>query len=205
MTNNPLVSIIVPTYNSSRTLADCLQSINAQTYQYIELIVVDNHSTDDTPSIAKRFSKRIFTKGPERSEQRNFGVTQAKGEFVCIIDSDMLLSPEVIKQCVDVVRQHPDVEGIVIPEESFGEGFWAQCKKLERSFYVGVDWMEAARFFNTKTYQKLGGYDPTLVSGEDWDLSQRVAAEAPLGRIAAFIYHDEVRLKLGRKLGKKYY
>lgn len=205
MTKSPLVSIIVPTYNSSVTLADCLQAIEQQTYPAIELIVVDNHSKDATLDIAHRFTKHVFTKGPERSAQRNYGVDKARGEFVCIIDSDMQLSPEVIGECVSAVREQPELKGIIIPEQSFGEGFWAACKQLERSFYVGVEWMEAARFFDTTTYRKLGGYDSSLVSGEDWDLSQRVAASAPLGRVGALIYHDEGRLKLGRTLSKKYY
>lgn len=204
-TKGPLVSIIVPTFGSSATLADCLQSITEQSYENIELIVVDNHSKDDTLAIARRFTKHVFTKGPERSAQRNFGVSQAKGDYVCIIDSDMQLSSQVIEQCVEVVQQQPDAKGVIIPEESFGEGFWAQCKKLERSFYIGVDWMEAARFFNAKTYRQLGGYDSDLVSGEDWDLSQRVAATGPLERINALIYHNEGRLKLGQTLSKKYY
>lgn len=205
MTSSPLVSIIVPTYNSAETLADCLQSIEQQNYKAIELIVVDNHSADDTLQIAKRYTHHVFTRGPERSAQRNFGVERAKGDYVCIIDSDMQLSAEVITECVDAIRDQPNLKGVIIPEESFGEGFWAQCKKLERSFYVGVDWMEAARFFDKKTYVKLGGYDSSLVSGEDWDLSQRVATLAPLGRIQSLIHHNEGHLKLGRTLGKKYY
>lgn len=205
MTKIPLVSVIVPTYNSAATLADCLQSIKDQTYQNIELIVVDNHSKDDTLAIAQRFTSHAFTRGPERSAQRNYGVKQAKGDYVCIIDSDMQLSPEVINQCVIVVTETPAVKGVVIPEESFGEGFWATCKQLERSFYVGVDWMEAARFFDRNLYQELGGYDTRLVSGEDWDLSQRAAKRASLDRVSALIYHNEGQLRLGRTLSKKYY
>jgi len=202
---NPLVSIIVPTYNSAATLGNCLESIRKQNYQPIELIVVDNHSTDDTFEIARSHTDSVFTKGPERSAQRNFGVEKANGKYVCIIDSDMELSAEVIGQCVTAVTKNSSTKGVVIPEESFGEGFWAECKKLERSFYIGVDWMEAARFFDKKTYVGLGGYDSSLVSGEDWDLSQRVAHLASLGRVDALIYHNEGRLKLGRTLGKKYY
>ena len=202
---NPKISIIVPTYNSAATLTDCLQSIAEQTYENIELVVVDNHSKDDTLSIARTFTKHAYTKGPERSAQRNYGVEKATGDYVCIIDSDMQLSPEVITQCVVIATETPEIKGVIIPEESFGEGFWAQCKRLERSFYVGVDWMEAARFFKADVYRQLGGYDPSLVSGEDWDLSQRVAAQAPLGRITALIHHNEGHLKLGRTLGKKYY
>lgn len=205
MKKPPLVSVIVPTYNSDATLAACLGSVRAQTYDHIELIVVDNHSSDNTLEIAKSFTDHAYTKGPERSAQRNFGVDKASGEYVCIIDSDMELSPEVITQCVVALAGNPKIHGAIIPEESFGEGFWADCKQLERSFYTGIDWMEAARFFDRETYQKLGGYDASLVSGEDWDLSQRVAAVAPHERISALIFHNEGRLKLGRTLGKKYY
>jgi glycosyltransferase involved in cell wall biosynthesis len=205
MGSTPLVSVIVPTYNSEATLADCLQSIEQQTYKAIELIVVDNHSRDTTLTIARSFTSHVFTRGPERSAQRNYGVNKAQGSYVCIIDSDMQLSPDVISHCVLAMQRQPNTKGIIIPEESFGEGFWAQCKKLERSFYVGVDWMEAARFFDIKTYRELGGYDSSLVSGEDWDLSQRVAELAPLKRIRALIYHNEGRLRLSQTLSKKYY
>lgn len=201
----PLVSIIVPTYNSSPTLEACLQSIANQTYEQIELIVVDNNSKDNTLEIARKFTKHAFTKGPERSAQRNYGVSIARGTYVVIIDSDMELDPHVIEACVAKVVAQPAIGGIVIPEESFGKGFWAQCKRLERSFYVGVSWMEAARFYRKDLYQQLGGYNEGLVSGEDWDLSQRIGAIAPLDRVGTFIMHNEGHLKLARTLKKKYY
>ncbi len=201
----PLVSIIVPTKNSSSTLGDCLSSIAAQVYGNIELIVVDNHSTDDTPAIAKQYTELFFTKGPERSYQRNYAVTKATGKFVCIIDSDMNLEPEVIEQCVALMAKAKDVVGVVVPEESFGEGFWAQCKKLERSFYVGVPYMEAARFFYRKDFNDVGGYDVKMVSGEDWDLSQRIESKGKLAHTAAYIHHNEGRISLLRTVKKKLY
>lgn len=203
--NEPLVSIIVPTYNSSPTLAACLQSIQDQSYQNIELIVVDNNSNDSTKDIARSFTTHVFNKAPERSTQRNYGVQQSHGSFVVIIDSDMELQPDVITETVQTMQAQPDLGGIIIPEESFGSTFWARCKQLERSFYIGVDWMEAARFFKKELYVKAGGYNEQLVSGEDWDLSQRIATMAPLGRIQALIMHNEGALRLGRTLQKKYY
>jgi glycosyltransferase involved in cell wall biosynthesis len=201
----PLVSIIVTTYNNHATLDACLASIVAQDYPRKELIVVDNYSTDDTKAIALQYTGMVFDKGPERSAQRNYAVQQARGDYVVIIDSDMELTPHVVSACVEAIKKRPELGGIIIPEESFGQGFWAQCKRLERSFYVGIDWIEAARFFDKTLYQHVGGYDSDLVSGEDWDLSMRIAALAPLGRADAFIRHNEGQLSLIKTLRKKYY
>lgn len=201
----PLVSIIVPTKNSSNTLEACLDSIHKQTYPAIEIIVVDNFSTDATPDISKRFTKNFYSKGPERSYQRNFAVSKAKGEYVCIIDSDMNLEPNVIQQCVDLMQADKKTVGVTIPEESFGEGFWAQCKQLERSFYVGVPYMEAARFFYRQDFNAVGGYDVKMVSGEDWDLSQRVETKGRLVRTHAYIHHNEGHISLFKTIKKKLY
>jgi glycosyltransferase involved in cell wall biosynthesis len=201
----PLVSVIVTTRNNQATLDACLHSIAVQDYPDIELVVVDNYSTDETMAIARRYTPNVFSKGPERSAQRNLAVEKANGTYVVIIDSDMELTTGVIGACVKKVQQNSTIGGVIIPEESFGEGFWAQCKKLERSFYIGIDWMEAARFFDKKLFQQVGGYDSALVSGEDWDLSRRIANEAPLDRVNELIMHNEGRLSLSKTLQKKYY
>lgn len=203
--DSPLVSVIVPTYNSAKFLEECLESIKNQTYKIIEVIVVDNNSTDDTQEIAKKYADKVFNHGQERSAQRNYGVVQSKGEYVLIVDSDMKLAKNVVEACVDKIQNTSDIKAIVIPEESFGEGFWAQCKKLERSFYVGVDWMEATRFFQKDTYLQAGGYDEDMVSGEDWDLSQRITKLGKIGRIDAFIFHNEGKISLLKTIKKKFY
>jgi glycosyltransferase involved in cell wall biosynthesis len=203
--NQPLVSVVVPTRQSAATLGACLSSIISQTYSNLELIVVDNNSTDATKEIAHVFTGQVYNRGPERSAQRNYGVQHARGDLVMIIDSDMVLTSRVVAACVAEFTRQPGLAGVVIPEESFGRGFWAQCKRLERSFYVGVPWMEAARCFPRQDYLRLGGYDEQLVSGEDWDLSQRAAQHGPLSRVDQYIRHNEGRLKLAGLLRKKYY
>ena len=203
--NNPLVSVIVPTYNSSKYLDKCLNSIKNQTYKNIELIVIDNNSVDNTKEIAKKYIDKVYNKGPERSAQRNFGVRNSSGECVVIIDHDMVLSEKVIEGCVEKIKSSENIAGIIIPEESIGEGFWAHCKRLERSFYVGVEWMEAARFFEKNIFLKAGGFDESMVSGEDWDLSQRIEKEGKLGRINDFIYHNEGEISLFKIIKKKFY
>ena len=77
--NCPLVSVVIPTYNSSRTLLQCLESIRDQTYNHIETIVVDRFSEDETERIARKFHATFVRKGPERSGQKNYGALVAKG------------------------------------------------------------------------------------------------------------------------------
>ncbi len=199
------VSVIVPTKNSASTLDACLKSIKSQTYPNIEIVIVDNFSNDLTPNIGRGYTDKFYSKGPERSQQRNFAVKNATGMYVCIIDSDMVLDKDVIKNCVEVIKKTNDISGVIIPEESFGEGFWAQCKRLERSFYIGVPYMEAARFFRKADFQKLKGYDTKMVSGEDWDLSQRIESLGKLARVEKFIYHNEGRISLLKTIQKKFY
>ncbi len=192
--SQPLVSVIVTTKNNADTIGACLSSIRDQTYRGIELIVTDNHSTDDTRAIATRFTEHVFTVGPERSAQRNFAAKYAHGDYIAIIDSDMELSPDVIAECVANITE--ETRALIIPEESFGIGFWAECKKLERSFYHGIDWIEAPRFFDKFLYERVGGYDESMAGGEDWDLHARIKQQTNVGRISALIMHNEGPLTL---------
>lgn len=201
----PLVSAIVTTRNEQAVIGRVLQSLRDQSYPNVELIVVDNHSTDATVRIARDLGARVFTYGPERSAQRNHGVQQARGSYVLILDADMELTREVVAACVAALEHRADVKGIIIPEESFGQTFWAKCKALERSCYVGDDAIEAARFFDRAVFLALGGYDLGMTGPEDWDFSQRVRRRYGLARISAPIRHNEGRLSLLKTARKKYY
>lgn len=199
------VSVIVTTRNNHQTLAACLQTIANQLYKDIELIVVDNNSTDDTQAIARRFTDLVYTKGPERSAQRNYAVSQASGDYIMIIDSDMELSLEVVGECVLKAETDPTIAAIIVPEESFGVGFWARCKQLERSYYVGQDDIEAARFFRKDLFVEAGGYSEAMTGGEDWDLTRRIKRLGGYDRITAYIYHNEGQPKFSRTVKKMYY
>lgn len=204
--DNPLVSVIIPTKNSSRTIGACLRSIKSQTYKNIELIVVDNNSTDNTKEIAQKYTDKVFNYGPERSAQRNFGAKQARGEYLLIHDSDIYFDVDSVKECVALSRME-NCDAIILPEKSIGTGFWAKVKAFERSFYIGSDSMEAPRFFKREVYEKLGGYDEELTGPEDWDLGIRIKNEGyKTSRAKLFLWHDEGRVDLfGSSKKKKYY
>jgi glycosyltransferase involved in cell wall biosynthesis len=199
-----LVSVIVTTQNSERTLDACLASIRSQLYTPIELIVIDHESTDRTVQIAREYSQMVDSYGPERSAQRNRGANLAHGAYLLFIDSDMKLSPGVVSDCVAAMSANR-APAVVIPEVSFGEGFLAKCRSLERSCYLGDDTIEGARFFTRSAFETEGGFDETLTGPEDWDLSIRVAGSASLPRTTSQIWHDEGRIRVGAVMAKKRY
>ena len=192
--NNQLVSIIITTKNEENNIGRLLESIKRQTYPQIEIIVVDNNSTDQTKNISSKFTKKVYNFGPERSAQRNFGVIKSTGKFYLFLDADMKLSPGVIKDCVEVVSKERLIGAVVIPEQSIAKTFWEKVKAFERSFYNenGDDLTDAARFFKRGVFKEVGGYDETITGPEDWDLPESIKKLGyKIGRIKSIIYHYE--------------
>ena len=205
MTSKPIVvSVIVTTKNEAKNIETVLESIKNQSYPHVEMVVVDNNSTDQTKALAKKYTDKVFNKGPERSTQRNYAVEKASGDYVLVLDADMRLEPNVIKECVELANNGTDAA--IIPEESYGKGFWATCKWVERHCYIGDETIEAARFFKRELYLELGGFDHTLISGEDWDLTARTREKGiKIGRCESLVWHNEGPLRLGTTMKKKYY
>jgi glycosyltransferase involved in cell wall biosynthesis len=171
--NSPVVSIIVPTKNSASTLEACLKSIREQTYQNVELIVVDNFSTDATQEIAKKYADKVFEQGPERSAQVNYGVEQAIGEFVYKVDSDFVLDPQVVSQCMEEVVKGFDA--IVVHNSPDVRVSWiAKIRKFEVDMYKYDITHSSARFVKREVYQKIGGFNSKITAGEDYDFQNKL-------------------------------
>jgi glycosyltransferase involved in cell wall biosynthesis len=171
-----LVSIIVTTKNEVRHLDNCLRSIEGQTYPNIELIVIDNNSTDHTKTIALGYTSQVFNQGPERSAQRNLGMmVVARGTYVVYFDADMILTPNLIENCVKQMKSD-NIEALYIPEQILGRSLFSTVRRFERQFYNATS-IDAARFFKRKSFIQSGGFDEALFkfgSGEDWDLDKKI-------------------------------
>lgn len=205
MKTYPLVSTLVHTKNSQKTIRKHLESIRKQSYKNIEIVMVDNNSTDNTVRIAKKFVDTVYYHGPERSAQRNFAAKKAHGKYYLVPDSDMILGKHVIRECVNLIKNNPDLKAVTIPEKSLCKGFWSKCKALERECYTYDKTIEAARFFEKKTFWEMGGYDESLTGPEDWDLPQKIKLRYKIGRIKSQILHDERNISLLSLAQKKHY
>lgn len=114
--NNPLISVIVPVYNTERYLPKCIKSIVNQSYHNIELILVDDGSTDDSGRICDYFAQRddrVTVLHPQNggvSAARNLGLKTAKGEYVCFVDSDDWIPKGSIEQLAEgIIKSNADL------------------------------------------------------------------------------------------------
>lgn len=181
--NKPILSIIIPTKNEAANIPRLLKSLLVP--EAIEVLIVDNHSTDKTRTIAKKILSKqrtstlyplpstLLIKGPERSAQKNAGAERARGSHLLFLDADMEMNPELLKELTTLVRRN--VTAAIIPEHSVGHDFWGRAVALERGCYQGVVMLEAPRLIRKTLFLKVGGYDIKLHAGEDWDLSARLA------------------------------
>jgi GT2 family glycosyltransferase len=202
----PLVTVVVPTRNVARTLRACLESVRAQDHPALELVVVDNASTDGTFEIAQELADVAVRGGPERSAQRNRGVELAGGEWILWVDSDMVLRPSVTRLAVATAERTGAV-AVAIPEVTVGPGFWTAVRALERSCYQDDPGLHNPRLVRRELLAGMGGFDSAMAGPEDTDLRIRLRADRAPVSVAtdALIEHDEGRLTLRSVLTKRVY
>ncbi len=186
---NPLVSVIIPTKNSEKTLDRCLESIKNQTYGNIEIIVVDNNSIDKTKEISKKYTDNVFNYGPERATQSNFGINKSTGKYIYRIDSDFIVELGAIKEMVEVCEKN-GLDGIAIHNTSApGLGFWSEVRKLERDTYKDDTLAIGVRFFKKSAFESVGKYDETII-WDDYDFHNKfVNAGFSWGRVKSQELH----------------
>jgi glycosyltransferase involved in cell wall biosynthesis len=209
MSKQPLVSIIVPTRDSALLLADFFSACLKSAYQNFEIIINDDiRSTDNTEAVIEEFGNKGLKKikylkeNSSMAQGRKRGAQEAEGEILLHLDSDMQISPGLIKECANNIPK--DYDALIIPEESFGTTFWAKCKWLEKMCYDGNDKMESLRAISAKAYLTIGGHDSELVFSEDKDLDLRVRrASFRVGRTENVLLHNEGALTLKKTVTKK--
>ena len=199
-----VLSVVVTTRNEEANIAECLRSF-APFRDRVEVVVVDNASTDATKAIAAREGAIVLDKGPERCAQRNLGWRTASADWVLVLDADMTMPEDTIREILGVVAC-PGSDAYWIPEVRSGNGWRVKCRNFERSFYDGTC-IDALRLFSRKVLESTGGYDESLIAGgEDWELDIRILATgAKCSVLKGHLVHNEKRLTYRRMLEKKAY
>jgi glycosyltransferase involved in cell wall biosynthesis len=191
----PLVSVVVPCFNSARTLLRTLQSAHNQTYQNLEIIIVDDGSTDATYEIARKFSatdpraKVLRQSNSGVAAARNLGISNARGEFIAPLDSDDLWSPYKIEMQLCKIQEDDAIglvyawfenindEDKIIPGGGRSRAEGHVLRDLSALDFIGNGSNPLMRASNLHS---IGGYDASLrVQGaegcEDWKLALQLA------------------------------
>lgn len=187
MNDLPLVSVVIPTLNSEKTLQKCLKSVFDQTYANIEVNVVDAGSEDNTVKIATTSGSKVINANVKSmTQQTNLGIINSEGEYIYRVDSDVILPPSIISESIKKCEEE-GYDGVCIfwiPDESIS--FWAKVRKIEKECYVQhPNYIGAtsytknvlgARFLKRDVLEAVGSFDeeiPTL--GEDYALYNKLA------------------------------
>jgi glycosyltransferase involved in cell wall biosynthesis len=201
---NSFVSVIVPCYNGARFLEDALRSALSQTYPDVEIIVVDDGSTDNSAEIAQRFPVRyIRQENRGLTETRNRGVRESRGSFIVFLDADDRLKPEAIEAGIRLLQFRPEYamavgdHTFISADGSHLAGSRKEClpshhyEALLKSNFIE---MISSALFRRRVFDEVGGFDPKLRVAEDYDLYLRIVRSHPIcchpSIVAEYRIHD---------------
>ena len=184
------VSVVIPTYNRAELLADAIGSVQRQTFEDWELLVVDDGSTDDTRTVMDGFlaDKRIrYVRQENRGQSaaRNLGLRHARAPLIAFLDSDNRWLPDKLERQMRFLADHPEVDVVYGETERLGsDGSTWPSPVRER--HSGTVWrpLLTKNFinFNTSVVRRerliaIGGFDEALRGGEDYDLWLRLSPD----------------------------
>ena len=198
----PLLSVILPTFNSELYVAQAISSVLRQTFCDFELIIVDDHSTDLTPKIIGSFTDdRIQILRHDRNDglvkSLNDGVALASGEYIARMDHDDIADPRRFETQIDYLKQHPDVgvlgTGIQIMN---GQGELGLAYEFPLA-HSQIEW--AMAFFcpiahptvimRAAIFNEVGGYSQEASYAEDYDLWERLIRLTKFANIPGQFLH----------------
>lgn len=195
-------TFVIPTYNSSRTIEECLKSIKQQKLKNSEIIVVDDCSTDNTIKIAKNYADFVIVKekrsGPAKS--RNLGWKMASGDIIVFIDSDIYLPKNFIDKILPLLHKYDVIISDLPLFKRLDDIFSGLCKIIGHDVSL-KEWAEPANItiIKRKVLEKVGGYSEIFpyAIGEDSELLIRILKKGYRVRNQRIEYvHDKSKVKI---------
>jgi GT2 family glycosyltransferase len=199
-----LVSVIIPCYNAEKTLRACLRSAFAQSYPSIEIVVVDDRSSDRSRAIAREFRCALIERPRNEgvSAARNAGAAASRGAVLFFLDSDVALNPDAVMNAVRVLRDHPGcgcVYGVYAAEPLVDDGPVETYRTLHlhhvlaRAAGQTATAVFALAAVPRQVFETVGPFNENLRSAEDDEYSERLLAHRYHIRLTRTVVgrHDE--------------
>jgi glycosyltransferase involved in cell wall biosynthesis len=203
----PLVSVVIPAYNAERFLGEAIESVLAQTYSPVELIVVDDGSTDRTAEVAAAYGEAtvISQENSGPSAARNRGAAAAGGEFLAFHDSDDTMTPDKLAVQAGHLLDNPGVGCVLAEQELLVEPgaelpFWAEGTKVPtvmppRPPELADEPMvhPMTMVVRRATFEQVGGFDQSMRAAEDFDWMLRASEqEVEIARLSEVLLRRRV-------------
>lgn len=214
---NPLVSVIIPNYNYGNSIGLCIDAALRQTYAPIEVIVVDDHSTDGSWEVARQRDVTLL-RTPRNSGvavARNTGAAAARGEILFFVDSDVALRPDAVETAIAELAAHPEygaVCGIYEDEPLIRDSVVEECRVLQ-AYCWRMDSLGTVSFlFSSLTaiprrvFEQVGPFNPRLRQTEEVEYGERMSARYQIRvtpRVRGWHDDDDKLLPLLRKLFRR--
>lgn len=213
MTPAPIVSVIIPAYNAARYLADAIQSALSQTMADLEVIVVNDGSTDGTATVVEGFGSKVQLISQNNrgvASARNAGIDRARGQFLAFLDADDVWLPTKLARQLECFNHDPKLgcagcsyyvtdEKLQILSESISavEGLTGLLLMTSNSSLFSSTFLIPAAVLDV-----VGQFDPALSTSADWDLATRIASVYRVDSVAEpLLYYRQHSGAMHRQIG----
>ena len=189
----PLLSVVIPVYNGERFVAEAVESIRSQGYPSLEIIIIDDGSTDGTEAAVRRLPCDVHYFKQENlgpAAARNRGIRDAAGDFVAFLDVDDLWPEHTLTTLMDELIRHPELDLVrgysQVMEYDPASGGYEYRGHPKESFPYSI----ATAVFRKRVFDRVGWFDKTLLYGEDTDWFNRAQElQVPMKRVEAVTLH----------------